>query len=380
MSIQNYATSEMLQSIVKGETVPEKAATAVRAQTADRLAHALSIKVNGTPQGSFDGSEALELDLNTGTGAATAVVDRLAALPEATEESADIVGLDGQTCIKQKTGETYAYNSLIVRDTNKIAIGNSSTATALNSVAIGVQAMGTGGNSVSIGRQSAATLTEALAVGSGAQAKHMYTLAVGYKAIAESDNCIAFGKQANATASNAMAIGNGAVADTANTICLGNEKVAALNCQVALSVTSDERDKADVEEVNGEESLALIEKIKPVRYVNNHRALYAREGGSIGRGEYDKQAHARGDKKGNRKRVGVLAQQVQSVLSETFGTDNYADIVNDNLYDVPERSGEESLLTVRYAAFIPFLIGAVRELSEKVRKLEEKIVDKPAQL
>jgi len=34
---------------------------------------------------------------------------------------------------------------------------------------------------------------------------------------------------------------------------------------------------------------------------------------------------------------------------------------------------------VRYSAFIPFLIASVQALGEKVRILEEKIVDKSAQ-
>ena len=78
--------------------------------------------------------------------------------------------------------------------------------------------------------------------------------------------------------------------------------------------------------------------------------------------------------------MGVLAQQVQKELFRLFSTDNFADIVNDDLYDAPERKGtEENLLTVRYSAFIPFLIASVQALGEKVRILEEKIVDKSAQ-
>ena len=353
MSVTNYATAETIKCVVDGEIVPARSAAA------DKVAHALSLSVNGRAAGSFDGSEEVSLDIQT----ATAIVERLSELPEAGETSADIVGLENETCVKQKSGDAYSYASVIVRDTDKIAVGKSAEAPAMNSISVGVQAICSGINGISIGRKSAATITEALAIGSAAMAKQINSIAVGK------------GKVAHATAANSIALGQGATADTANTICLGNDKIAALNCQVDLSVTSDERDKADIEELDKEKALEFIGRVQAVRYVNNRRSYYAEEGK-----KYDREAHGRGEKKGKRKRVGVLAQQVQKELFRLFSTDNFADIVNDDLYDAPERKGtEENLLTVRYSAFIPFLIASVQALGEKVRILEEKIVDKSAQ-
>ncbi len=365
MSVTNYATAETIKCVVDGEIVPARSAAA------DKVAHALSLSVNGRAAGSFDGSEEVSLDIQT----ATAIVERLSELPEAGEASADIVGLENETCVKQKSGDAYSYASVIVRDTDKIAVGKSAEAPAMNSISVGVQAICSGINGISIGRKSAATITEALAIGSAAMAKQINSIAVGKGALAEGDAAVAVGKVAHATAANSIALGQGATADTANTICLGNDKIAALNCQVDLSVTSDERDKADIEELDKEKALEFIGRVQAVRYVNNRRSYYAEEGK-----KYDREAHGRGEKKGKSKRVGVLAQQVQKELFRLFRTDNFADIVNDDLYDAPERKGtEENLLTVRYSAFIPFLIASVQALGEKVRILEEKIVDKSAQ-
>lgn len=368
MAVMNYATAETVKSVVDGDIIPAKAAEAI---SAGKVSHALSLSVNGQAAGSFDGSEEVSLNIQT----AAAIVERMAELPEAGEASADIVGLENETCVKQKSGDAYSYASVIVRDTDKIAVGKSAVAPAMNSISVGVQAICSGINGICIGRKSAATITEALAIGSAAVAKQINSIAVGKGAWAEGDAAVALGKVARATAANSMALGQGATVETVNTICLGNDKIAALNCQVDLSVTSDERDKADIEDLDKEKALEFIGRVQAVRYVNNRRSYYAEEGK-----KYDREAHGRGEKKGERKRVGVLAQQVRQELFKLFHTDNYADIVNDDRYDAPARTGEEeNLLTVRYSAFIPFLIASVQALSEKVRILEEKIVDKSAQ-
>lgn len=268
MSVTNYATAETIKCVVDGEIVPARSAAA------DKVAHALSLSVNGRAAGSFDGSEEVSLDIQT----ATAIVERLSELPEAGEASADIVGLENETCVKQKSGDAYSYASVIVRDTDKIAVGKSAEAPAMNSISVGVQAICSGINGISIGRKSAATITEALAIGSAAMAKQINSIAVGKGALAEGDAAVAVGKVAHATAANSIALGQGATADTANTICLGNDKIAALNCQVDLSVTSDERDKADIEELDKEKALEFIGRVQAVRYVNNRRSYYAEEG------------------------------------------------------------------------------------------------------
>jgi hypothetical protein len=185
---------------------------------------------------------------------------------------------------------------------------------------------------------------------------------------------------------------------------------------VSLTVTSDERDKTDIEPIGS--SLAFIRRVEPIVYADNQREKYityqrmlaearaaaeaAPDGergyifsdeelienmpegerafceaerekfGRYGMCGYDRESHAAGEKKGARRRAGVSAQKVTEALEEVYGTADYANIVNDNLHDVEEElpDGVESKLTVAYDRFVPFLIGAVNELAERVEVLE----------
>lgn len=72
-------------------------------------------------------------------------------------------------------------------------------------------------------------------------------------------------------------------------------------------------------------------------------------------------------------RVGVSAQETQKALEEVYGSSNYANLINDNLFDldaedIPE--GVENQLSANYEGFIPFLIKAVQELDKRTRALE----------
>ena len=90
---------------------------------------------------------------------------------------------------------------------------------------------------------------------------------------------------------------------------------------------------------------------------------------------YDKEAHAAGAKKGSRVRVGVSAQEVQRALVDVYNDIGYANLVNDNLFDLdPDTIPEdvESHLGVSYENFIPFLIQAVQELDRRTSILEGK--------
>jgi len=122
--------------------------------------------------------------------------------------------------------------------------------------------------------------------------------------------------------------------------------------------------------------------VKPIQYVDNQRAKYLPKEPTGEQQDmlaaygmyrcYDEKAYAKGKLKGGRKRVGVGAQQVLDALTEVYGTSDYANIVNDNLHDVkgPLPDGVESQLAVTYEAFIPFLIRAVQQLTERVEELE----------
>lgn len=215
---------------------------------------------------------------------------------------------------------------------------------------------------------------------------------------------VALGGFANVSGSCSTALGYFATATTANTIQLGdNANLSILTSRVQLTTSSDERDKTDITPISGG-ATRFLRSIQAIRYVWNGRALYQEEEtfteetytdedgneqtrrvsnlseaerekrGKFGLGTYDKEAHERGDKKGERVRVGVSAQQVQQALETVYGDSSYANLVNDNLHDfdpVEIPDDVESQLTVNYEGFVPFLIQAVKELDERVSALEK---------
>ena len=134
----------------------------------------------------------------------------------------------------------------------------------------------------------------------------------------------------------------------------GSEKFATTNTGVAVTGaltatgdgtfnTSDARLKT-IHEHNALEnhSLNIIEMIKPVAFSWNDRA---------------KEINPAEDT--SRIRVGVIAQEIAAVLPEAMGP-KIRNPVSGEEYD-----------TVNYGAIIPVLINAVKELSERVRELEE---------
>lgn len=92
--------------------------------------------------------------------------------------------------------------------------------------------------------------------------------------------------------------------------------------------------------------------------------------------DYDRIAHAAGTKKGERRRCGLLAQEVVAAMQTVYGTDNYANIVNDNFHDLQEKPSDvENKYTLAYANLVPFLIGAIKELNAEIKILKDKLND-----
>ena len=204
----------------------------------------------------------------------------------------------------------------------------------------------------------------------------------------------AIGNNAMAEANNSTAIGFAAQVPSTNSfgIVLGNDQTTSLKCKVSLTVTSDRRDKIDINDVNN--SLDFILKLNPVTYVCNPRTKYISDndkketydinGNKIfnqnyenykkyGLCHYDTEKYLSGTKKGTRRRIGLIAQDVQEALKEVYGSDNYADIVNDNFYDLVKKPDDvENQLTIAYQNIIPFLIGAIKELQTEIDQLKNK--------
>ncbi len=265
------------------------------------------------------------------------------------------------------------------------ALGYAAKANGNYSTALGSSANASGINSTALGYLASANTINSTALGSYSIAKGNYSIAIGDSANASGNYSIAIGNFASASGNYSTALGDCAKVDTTKsyTIQLGNaSSLSELSCRVALTVTSDERDKTDITGIeNG--AVEFLKKVTAIRYKLNHRELYIDEENlsdeerlkkdKFGLCEYDREAHAKGTKKGSRIRVGVSAQETQKALEEVYGSASYANLINDNLFDfspdeIPE--GVENQLSANYEGFIPFLIKAVQELAARLEHVE----------
>ncbi|MEY8515318.1 tail fiber domain-containing protein, partial [Lachnospiraceae bacterium 29-84] len=249
-------------------------------------------------------------------------------------------------------------------------------------VAIGYKARSNRSENIAIGDIAAANGTVSVAVGYGAKANGDYSLAMGRLASSNGLYSTAVGYNACVYAANSTALGCNSYTSNSNSIQLGNASyLSTITARVPITVTSDERDKADITDIE-DGAVRFLNKVRAIRYVLNHRELYICDDLSVEEREkkakyglcsYDKEAHAKGMKKGKRIRVGVSAQNTQKALEDIYGDSGYANLINDNFFDfdpdeIPE--GVENQLSANYEGFIPFLIKAIQELDARIVLLE----------
>lgn len=266
-----------------------------------------------------------------------------------------------------------------------VALGWGSHTDGECSIAVGANTCAGSLNSVALGRDAYANGINSLALGNRVRTNGNAAMALGCQSNATGGNSTALGCYSGVSANNSTALGYYASTSNANSIQLGNaSSLSSITSKVAITVTSDERDKADITTME-DGALEFLGKVTPIRYVFNGRELYINEDNlsdeerskkeKYGLCAYDRMEHGKGTKKGSRTRVGVSAQNVQHALKTIYGNESYANLVNNNLFDfdpneIPE--GVESQLAVNYEGFIPFLIKAVQELAEKIEQLQGK--------
>lgn len=270
---------------------------------------------------------------------------------------------------------------LALQSKESLVCGYQSTAGA-KSITIGPFAK-SGSNAVSVGFGAGSGLPsdDCVSIGQNAYGGSQ-SIEIGHESLAF-ERSVAVGCNAQTIGQNSILLGaqeNGDVLIESNAIKLGNTNTSTLTCSVELTVTSDERDKTDISVIN--KSLSFVNQLTPIQYVRNPRKRYIdynnlsnkekEDINKYGLCRYDKKSHSKGTKKGDRLRVGLSAQEIQAALEKVYGTADYANIVNDNLHDTTKQipSDIENSLTVAYGNLIPFLIGAVNELSERLKKLE----------
>ena len=143
------------------------------------------------------------------------------------------------------------------------------------------------------------------------------------------------------------------VTSTSDIGCWGNNLTGPNYIDTDWTVTSDERDKADI--VSMTHGLDVLENITPINYFWDKRTYYwdTSDMDNIIKHEGD------GSKKRSDLRLGFSAQKVKAVL----------DAVGYTGHSVVDSRDEENL-KITNSNIIPFLVNAVKELSAKVKVLE----------
>jgi hypothetical protein len=153
------------------------------------------------------------------------------------------------------------------------------------------------------------------------------------------------------TGSNVTCIGFNAQPSSStasNEIILGDANVKFLRCNVQnISALSDQRDKADIEDLNV--GLDLINKIKPAKYHWDRREWYPD-----------------GNKDGSQKKAEWTAGFIAQNLAEAQQGEEFLNLANTTNPDKFE---------ITPGNLIPVLVRAVQELSAKNDDLDKKLSD-----
>ena len=145
-------------------------------------------------------------------------------------------------------------------------------------------------------------------------------------------------------------------------IVLGDSNITDLICNDTSISSSDSRDKTDVE--NFTHGLNYIEQLRPVTYRWDKRAWYVDKLGKDMTNDDVKNAKPDGSRKKNKINVGFLAQEVQAIEEDLgYKASEESNLVfNDN---------DGFQYGLKYERLVPMLVNAIKELSAKVKALEE---------
>ena len=247
--------------------------------------------------------------------------------------------------------------------------GNSLT-TGANNIIMGYKAgldLTTGNTNTLIGPRTGGNLTTAdNNTAMGVDAMEDATTAF-------SNSCFGSNAGANLTGgSNNLLLGKeagksgmpgGQLTTAANKIVLGNSSIDQLNCQVALSVASDERDKTDF--TNLDLGLDFVKQMKPYTYKWDKRINYV-DWDTNPDTDLDTITHD-GTHKEAQLDVGFKAQDVET-LEKAAGYDK------DNKTNLTINLSEDGKqYSMKYEKLVPVLVKAIQELSMQVEELKTKL-------
>lgn len=131
------------------------------------------------------------------------------------------------------------------------ALGAFANASGQTAVALGSQAKANANATTAVGCHANASGDMSTALGNQAEARALDSTALGADAYANGFGDTALGFKAQATAGGSVALGHWAATANAHSIQLGNAStLSSITAKVGITVTSDERDKADVKEID----------------------------------------------------------------------------------------------------------------------------------
>ena len=141
---------------------------------------------------------------------------------------------------------------------------------------------------------------------------------------------------------------------------MGNNSITAAYIKVSWTVTSDERDKTDVEDLDV--GLDFVNKLTPVTYRWDQRSSYLTSDQNdlndiVPDGTYKK----------DQLNLGFLAQDVEKIEEEL----GYKVSDKTNLTTSLTNDGKQYGL--KYERFVPILVKAVQELSDQVTDLKDQL-------
>ena len=168
-------------------------------------------------------------------------------------------------------------------------------------------------------------------------------------------NNLLLGKDAGRSASPAQ------VTSGSNYIVLGDNSIANVFIKAAWNVTSDRRDKTDIEPFN--HGLSWINKLKPVTYRWDMRSHYHDYDSN---GDVIKENPRDGSKKESQLNLGLIAQEELEVEKEH----GFGDTRENMLVSYENDSGNYSM---KYDRLVPVLVNAIKELSAKNEALEARL-------
>jgi hypothetical protein len=168
----------------------------------------------------------------------------------------------------------------------------------------------------------------------------------------------AIGRDAQAiisTQNNTIAVGRNALTTANNNHTVwGNANNNACNCvYAAWTNVSDCRDKANIQTLPDQLGLALIKRLRPVKYNWDHRDSYVLQC-----------SYTYGQKDGNlvsvKEHYGIIAQELKATLEEL-----------NVKYDALGHDPEKDAYRMTYEELIAPMIKAIQELDARITTLEQ---------